>query len=82
MGVADRTTARVSLAIVRAVVGDGSSPVIRVLRVDDLFRDEQVLGTTTSPDEAASLIRDWLRTVIARRGDAATAEDNGAVTGT
>jgi hypothetical protein len=79
--VADRHTARVSLAIIRAVVEDRPNPVIRILRIDDLFRDEQVLGTTTSPDEAASLIRDWLQSVIARRDDSARADDNGAVTG-
>jgi hypothetical protein len=59
--------AEVALAIVRAVVDDGPQPLIRVLRIDDLFRDEQVLGTTTSPDEAARLIGDWLSSVIARR---------------
>ena len=71
--------AEVALAIVRAVVDDGPQPLIRVLRIDDLFRDEQVLGITTSPDEAARLIRDWLSTVIARRRDVPGGDD-GAVT--
>ncbi len=60
----EKAAVRVGLAIVRAVVEDGSDPVIRVLRMDDLFRDEQVVGTTSSPDEAAGMIRDWLVSVI------------------
>ena len=57
-------TTRVGLAIVRVVVEGRSDPVIRVLRMDDLFRDEQVLGTTSSPDEAAGMVRNWLESVI------------------
>jgi len=34
--------------------------------MDDLFRSERVLGTTTSPDIAAALIRDWLVSVVDR----------------
>ena len=60
----ERATARVGLAIVRAVVEEGTEPVIRVMRMDELFRDEQVVGTTNSPDEAAAMIRDWLVSVI------------------
>jgi hypothetical protein len=32
--------------------------------MDDLFRDEQVLGITSSPDEAAGMVRTWLESVI------------------
>ena len=63
----ESAAAHVGLAIVRAVVADGPDPVIHVLRMDDLFRDEQILGTTTSPDEAAAMIREWLISVIERR---------------
>lgn len=63
----ESAAAHVGLAIVRAVVDDGPDPVIHVLRMDDLFRDEQILGTTTSPDEAAAMIREWLISVIERR---------------
>jgi hypothetical protein len=60
----EQAAARVGLAIVRAVVEDGPHPVIRVLQMGDLFRDEQVVGITSSPDEAAGMIRDWLVSVI------------------
>ena len=68
----DQAAARVGLAIVRAVVEDGPDPVIRVMKMDDLFRDEQVVGTTSSPDEAAAMIRDWLVAVIRGKRRAAS----------
>lgn len=71
-----RDRAHVGLAIVRAVVEQGPPPVIRVLRIDDLFRDEHVLGVTSSPEEAAAMIRDWLVGVVER---AAPARDNTTV---
>lgn len=61
----------VGLAVVRAIVDDGPTPVIRVVQMDDLFRSERVLGTTTSPDIAATLIRDWLISVLDRNTPAA-----------
>lgn len=65
-----RDRAHVGLAIVRAVVEQGPPPVIRVLRIDDLFRDEHVLGVTSSPEEAAAMIRDWLVGVVERAAQA------------
>jgi hypothetical protein len=65
--VSSRPSTHVGLAIVRAVFEDGPSPIIRVLRMDDLFRHEQVLGVTSSPDEAAAIIATWLHSIIDRR---------------
>lgn len=74
-----RDRARIGLAIVRAVVEQGPPPVIRVIRIDDLFRDEHVLGVTSSPDEAAAMIRDWLTGVLGRAAPGPLA-NNGPVT--
>jgi len=35
--------------------------------MDELFRDEQVVCTTTSPEVAARLIREWLTEVVPRQ---------------
>jgi hypothetical protein len=78
--VTERKAPRVGLAIVRAVVEGDEQPIIRILRMDDLFREERVLGTTVSPDEAAAMIRDWLSGVIERRERARQTNDNGPVT--
>jgi hypothetical protein len=59
------------LAVVRAIVDDGPTPVIQVVQMDDLFRSERVLLTTTSPDVAAAQIRDWLVSVVDRNTPAA-----------
>lgn len=76
----ERKATHVGVAIVRAIVEGGERPIIRVLRMDDLFGAERVLGTTVSPDEAAAMIRDWLAAVIERHGRAVRSDDNGAVT--
>lgn len=55
---------RVGLAIVRSEVGQGVDPIIRIVQLDDLFGAERVLVVTTSPDEAAQQLRDWLRSMI------------------
>lgn len=46
------------------VVEAGPRPVIRILQIGDLFRDEHVLAVTTSVDEASQIIRDWLQDVL------------------
>lgn len=74
-----RAAAHVGLAIVRAVVEEGPQPVIRVIQMDDVFADERMLGVTSSPDDAARMIRDWLVGVIGRR-HAAVANGDDTVT--
>jgi hypothetical protein len=56
----------VAIAVIRAVVAQGSRPVIRVLEVGQLFSDEHALAVTTSPGEAAEVVRAWLEDVVAR----------------
>jgi hypothetical protein len=65
--VRDSEPAGVSVAIIRTVVEPGPRPVIRILQISDLFENEHLLAVTTSVDEAARVIGDWLRDVIARR---------------
>jgi hypothetical protein len=65
----------VGVAIIRAFVGPGPSPVIRILEVADLFQDERVLHVTTSSRDAARVVRNWLDEVIERH-----AADEGAST--
>lgn len=54
----------IGVAVIRTVVEPGPRPVIKILQVDRLFRNEHVLAITTSPDEAARVIRGWLVDVI------------------
>ena len=72
-----RPPSRVGLAIVRAVVEEDAGPTIRILRLDDLFRDEQVIGITSSPDEAAAIIGEWLHSMVSGRRERPTAGDAG-----
>ena len=58
--------AHVAIAVIRTVVEPGPRPVIRILEITSLFRDEHVLSVTTSADEAAEVIRTWLDDVIRR----------------
>jgi hypothetical protein len=62
-------TTRVAIAVVRTVIEPRVQPVIRILEVSDLFRDERVLGVTTSADEAADIVLDWLRAVVPSKVD-------------
>jgi hypothetical protein len=55
---------RIGLAIVRSEVSQGLGPIIRIVRLDDLFGTERVLVITTSPDEAAQSLREWLWEMI------------------
>lgn len=52
--------------MIRAVVEQGPRPVIRILEVGQLFRDEHALTVTTSPAEAAEVVRAWLEDVVNR----------------
>lgn len=52
------------IAVIRA--STGPTAVIRILEVAGGSHDDHVLGITTSPDEAARIIGDWLRMVIGR----------------
>lgn len=63
-----RQPVTVGIAVIRAMVESGPRPVIRILEVADLFGDERVLSVTTSADEAAEIIRDWLRKMIEQKG--------------
>lgn len=56
----------VGIAVIRTVVEPGPRPVIRILELADLSRDPQVLAVTTSVEEAAQVIQDWLKEVVAR----------------
>jgi hypothetical protein len=59
------------LAVIRAGVEDYPAPVIRILLVDDLLANHVVSTATTSPDDAAAMIREWLgRVTLPRGGDA------------
>jgi hypothetical protein len=58
---------RVAIAVIRAIVDPAQAPVIRILEVRHLFMDDHVVRVTTSPDEAADVIRGWLRDVVAAR---------------
>lgn len=57
---------RVAIAVIRAVVEQGPRPVIRILEFGQLFRDEHSLAVTTSPAEAADVVRAWLEDVLSR----------------
>lgn len=52
--------ASIGIAVIKIVVGRAPGPVIRILEVNELFRDEHVLTVTSSPDEAAGELRRWL----------------------
>jgi hypothetical protein len=62
--VTDRGGPHVGLAIVRANVDEAGIPVIRVVLMDDLFRDEQDIVTTCSPDHAGATVTEWLRSAL------------------
>jgi hypothetical protein len=68
-GVPGREPVTVGIAVIRAMVESGPHPVIRILEVSDLFGEEHVLSVTTSADEAAKIIRDWLRKMIQPKGN-------------
>lgn len=56
----------VRVAVIRAIVKP-PDPVIRIIELNELYRNEHVLHTTTSPDEAAEVVRAWLVDVIGHR---------------
>jgi hypothetical protein len=63
-----RQPVTVGIAVIRAMVESGPRPVIRIMEITDLFAGERVLSVTTSADEAAETIRDWLRKMIEAEG--------------
>jgi hypothetical protein len=42
------------------IVGSGSGPVIRITELADPLRDERVVITTTSVDDAVVYLRAWV----------------------
>jgi hypothetical protein len=62
--VTDSAGTRVGLAIVRAVVDEAGTPLIRVLSIDDIFGDERVIVMTSSPDRAGAAVTEWLRSLL------------------
>lgn len=68
--------ASIGLAIVRVIVEESSPPVIRVLRIDDLLRDEYVLGVSSNPEEAAAMIWDWLVGIVERAEPTSPSRDD------
>ena len=55
--------------MIRASTDRGPGAVIRILEVAGSSHDDHLLGMTTSPDEAARIIGDWLRMVIERSSE-------------
>jgi hypothetical protein len=54
--------------VVRVIVGSGSGPVIRITELADPLRDERVVSTTTSVDDAVEYLRAWLESASRPRG--------------
>jgi hypothetical protein len=59
----------VAVAIVRMLVEPGMEPVIRIIEMPSIWREERVVLTTTSTDAALDAMRSWITDATARVGD-------------